>query len=187
MRKLFLFVAFLAIFSILKCDDNEDPNNINIESITYELTYNNYSVVKVLIKTYDSLESDVSFKAYLLSEEDDKEYELHCFSTYFDIIECYSKREENFNLHNHYYFYYNKTNSHITFDENDILEDDKRVSLIFEPEIDIEEKLYRDHHKITVETDGNMVSGGYLYIVRSKKKVLQKPKDGFNKFIELNI
>ena len=77
MRKLFLFVAFLAIFSILKCDDNEDPNNINIESITYELTYNNYSVVKVLIKTYDSLESDVSFKAYLLSEEDDKEYELH--------------------------------------------------------------------------------------------------------------
>jgi glycerophosphoryl diester phosphodiesterase len=186
MRKLFLFVAFLAIFSILKCDDNEDPNNINIESITYELTYNNYSVVKVLIKTYDSLESDVSFKAYLLSEEDDKEYELHCFSTYFDIIECYSKREENFNLHNHYYFYYNKTNSHITFDENDILEDDKRVSLIFEPEIDIEEKLYRDHHKITVETDGHMVSGGYLYIVRSKKKVLQKPKDGFNKFIELN-
>ena len=186
MRKLFLFVAFLAIFSILKCDDNEDPNNINIESITYELTYNNYSVVKVLIKTYDSLESDVSFKAYLLSEEDDKEYELQCFSTYFDIIECYSKREENFNLHNHYYFYYNKTDSHITFDENDILEDDKRVSLIFEPEIDIEEKLYRDHHKITVETDGHMVSGGYLYIVRSKKKVLQKPKDGFNKFIELN-
>ena len=38
----------------------------------------------------------------------------------------------------------------------------------------------------TVETDGHMVSGGYLYIVRSKKKVLQKPKDGFNKFIELN-
>lgn len=79
------------------------------------------------------------------------------------------RKEENFNLHNHYYFYYNKTDSHITFDENDILEDDKRVSLIFEPEIDIEEKLYRDHHKITVETDGHMVSGGYLYIVRSKK------------------
>jgi glycerophosphoryl diester phosphodiesterase len=31
-----------------------------------------------------------------------------------------------------------------------------------------------------------MVSGGYLYIVRSSKKVLQKPKDGFNKYIELN-
>ena len=86
--------------------------NINIESITYELlTYNNYSVVKV----------------------------INCYSAYFDIIECYSKKDEHFNLDNHYYFYYNKADSHLTFDENDILEDDKRVSLIFEPEIDIED------------------------------------------------
>ena len=49
-------------------------DNINIESISYELTYNNYSVIKVIIKTYDSLERDISFKAYLFAEEDDKEY-----------------------------------------------------------------------------------------------------------------
>ena len=31
-----------------------------------------------------------------------------------------------------------------------------------------------------------MVSGGYLYIVKNSKSVLQRPKDGFNQYIELN-
>ena len=61
MRKFFLFVLILSIFINLKCESNGHPYNINIESISYELTYNNYSVVKVVIKTYDSLDSDVSF------------------------------------------------------------------------------------------------------------------------------
>ena len=186
MRKFFLFVLILSIFINLKCESNGHPYNINIESISYELTYNNYSVVKVVIKTYDSLDNDVSFKAYLISEEEEKEYLLNCYSTFYDIIECYSNRNEVFNTEDRFYFYYNKTDPHITFDENDVLEDDKRVSLIFEPEVDIDEKLYRDNHKITVETNGDMVSGGYLYIVRSSKEVLQSPKDGFNRFIELN-
>ena len=186
MRKFFLFVIILSIFINLKCQSDANPYNINIESISYELTYNNYSVVKVVIKTYDSLDSDVSFKAYLLSEEEEKEYLLHCYSTFYDIIECYSNRNEVYNTEDRFYFYYNKTDPHITFDENDVLEDDKRVSLVFEPEVDIDEKLYRDNHKITVETNGDMVSGGYLYIVRSSKEVLQCPKDGFNRFFELN-
>ena len=186
MRKFFLFVIILSIFINLKCQSDANPYNINIESISYELAYNNYSVVKVVIKTYDSLDSDVSFKAYLLSEEEEKEYLLHCYSTFYDIIECYSNRNEVFNTEDRFYFYYNKTDPHITFDENDILEDDKRVSLVFEPEVDIDEKLYRDNHKITLETNGDMVSGGYLYIVRSSKEVLQCPKDGFNRFFELN-
>ena len=186
MRKFFLLVIILSIFINLKCQSDANPYNINIESISYELAYNNYSVVKVVIKTYDSLDSDVSFKAYLLSEEEEKEYLLHCYSTFYDIIECYSNRNEVFNTEDRFYFYYNKTDPHITFDENDILEDDKRVSLVFEPEVDIDEKLYRDNHKITVETNGDMVSGGYLYIVRSSKEVLQCPKDGFNRFFELN-
>ena len=185
MRKIFLILILFSIFINLKCDD-ENSNNINIESISYELTYNNYSVVKVVIKTYDQLETDVSFKAYLISEEEEKEYLLNCYSTFYDIIECYSKKGDVFNTDDRFYFYYNKTNSHLTFDENDVLEDDNRVSLIFEPEIDIDDKLYRDNHKITVETNGDMVSGGYLYLVRSSKDVLQCPKDGFNKYIELN-
>ena len=108
MRKLFLFVAFLAIFSILKCDDNEDPNNINIESITYELTYNNYSVVKVVVRTYDQIEMDFSFIAYLRATEEQKDYKLNCTSTFYDTIECYSAPNVKFNLEDKYTFYYQK-------------------------------------------------------------------------------
>ena len=187
MRNYFLIVFLLSIFLSIKCDRNLNYHyNINIESISYELTYNNYSVVKVVIKTYDSLENDVAFKAYLIAEESHKEHLLHCYSTFYDIIECFSNRDDIFNKEDRYYFYYNKTDSKITFDENDILEDDKRVSLVFEPEIDIDDKLFRDNHKISVDTNGNMVSGGLLYIVRSSKEVLQNPKDGFNKYFELN-
>ena len=187
MRNYFLIVFLLSIFLSIKCDRNLDYHyNINIESISYELTYNNYSVVKVVIKTYDSLDNDVAFKAYLIAEESHKEHLLHCYSTFYDIIECFSNRDDIFNKEDRYYFYYNKTDSKITFDENDILEDDKRVSLVFEPEIDIDDKLFRDNHKISVDTNGNMVSGGLLYIVRSSKEVLQNPKDGFNKYFELD-
>ena len=187
MKNFFLFIILLSIFISTKCDRKlGNRHNINIESISYELTYNNYSVVKVVIKTYDSLENDVSFKAYLKAEESHKEHLLHCYSTFYDIIECYSNRDDIFKKEDRYYFYYNQTDSKITFDENKVLEDDKRVSLIFEPEVDSDEKLYRDNHKLSVETNGNMVSGGLLYIVRSSKEVLQNPKDGFNKYFELN-
>ena len=106
MRQIFLFFILLSFFLSLKCDDDLDyENNINIESITYELTYNNYSVVKVVIKTYDELENDVLFKAYLKSEEENKEYVLNCYSTFYDIIECYSKKNEVFNIFIIFLFY----------------------------------------------------------------------------------
>ena len=84
-------------------------DNINIESISYETQW-----LKVIIKTYDSLERDIASKAYLFAEEDDKEYVLNCYSINFDIIECYSKKDEHVNLDNHYYFYCNKIDSHLT-------------------------------------------------------------------------
>ena len=31
-----------------------------------------------------------------------------------------------------------------------------------------------------------MVSQGYLFLTRKKKKILKQPKSGFNKYIELN-
>ena len=167
-------------------DYYSNPDNINIESIHYELTYNNYSVVKVTIKTYDELDSDVSFIAYLKSHVEEKEYKLNCTSSFYDIIECLSERDVIFNINDKYYFYYDKKNSKFTFDENDVLEDDKQISLIFKPEISIDDKLYRDNRKITAETDGKMVGGGFLYITKKSKNVLVKPKDGFNKYIELN-
>ena len=189
MKTNILILIFLINFLTIKCDNEDDrvqvPGNINIESINYELTYNNYSVVKVVIKTYDEIENDLNFTGYLKSEDEHKEYKLHCTNTFYDIIECFSCRNVTFNLQDKYYFYYNKTDSKITFDENDILEDNKRVSLLFKPEITIDDKIYRDNKKITVETDAKMVSGGVLYITRQSKEPLQKPKDGFNKYIEL--
>ena len=189
MKTNILILIFLINFLTIKCDKEDDrvqvPGNINIESINYELTYNNYSVVKVVIKTYDEIENDLNFTGYLKSEDEHKEYKLHCTNTFYDIIECFSCRNVTFNLQDKYYFYYNKTDSKITFDENDILEDNKRVSLLFKPEITIDDKIYRDNKKITVETDAKMVSGGVLYITRQSKEPLQKPKDGFNKYIEL--
>ncbi len=167
-------------------DYEGNPDNINIESIQYELTYNNHSVVKVVIKTYDEIESDISFIAYLKSSSDEKEYKLNCSSTFYDIIECLSDKDAKFDTEKYYYFYYNKTKSKFTFDENEVLEDDKQISLVFKPEINIEDRLYKDNRKITAETNGKMVGGGYLYITRKTKEVLNKPKDGFNQYIELN-
>ena len=190
--KIYLLVFILLLnFLFINCDSDYydnlgNPDNINIETISYELTYNNYSVVKVTIKTYDELEGDVSFHAYLKTYTEGKEYKLNCSTTFYDIIECYSKKNESFNLNDKYYFYYNKTDSKITFDENDILEDDKKISLVFKPEISVDDRLYKDNRKITAETDRNMVEGGYIYITKKSKKVLNRPKDGFNKYIELN-
>ena len=191
--KIFLLI-FILISNIIftNCDDDYykdyegNPNNINIESISYELTYSNSSVVKVVIKTYDEITYDICFIAYLKSHVEQKYYILNCSNTFYDSIECLSERNVSFNINDKYSFYYNKTKSKFTFDENEILEDDKQVSLVFKPDINIDDRLYRDNKKFTVETDGKMVGGGYLYVTRKSKDVLNSPKDGFNKYIELN-
>ena len=185
---------FILLCSFLLINNDEDyyqdyegnPYNINIESISYELTYNNYSVVKVVVKTYDQIEMDFSFIAYLRATEQKKDYKLNCSSTFYDTIECYTGPNIKFNLEDKYTFYYDKGKYKYTFDENEAVEDTKSVSLIFKPEINVDEKLYKDHKRITAITDGKMVGGGYLYITRKGKGVLNKRKDGFNKYIELN-
>ena len=165
--------------------DNLD--NINIVSISYELAYNEFSVVKVIIKIYEGMYNNINFNAYLKSEDEDKEYLLNCSNSYYDTIECLSERDINLNTNDRFYFYYKKgKNDNITFDVSDIVEDDKRVSLIFKPEIPKNLKLFKDNRKFVVKTDREIVDGGYLYIVRKSKNILHKPKDGFNKYIELN-
>ena len=191
--KIYLLIFILiSNFIFINCDDDDyqdyegNPNNINIESISYELTYSNSSVVKVVIKTYDEISNDMSFIAYLKSHVEEKYYILNCSNTFYDTIECFSERNASFNINDKYSFYYNKTKSIFTFDENDILEDDKQISLVFKPDISIDDRLFRDNKKFTVDTDSKMVGGGYLYITRKSKDVLNTPKDGFNKYIELN-
>ena len=191
--KIYLLIIILISNSFyINCDEDNyhdyegNPDNINIESISYELTYSNNSIVKVVIKTYDEIDNDISFIAYLKSHVEQKYYILKCSSTFYDIIECFSEKNVTFNIYDKFYFYYNKTNSKFSLDENDVLEDDKHISLIFNPEISIDDKLYKDKRKFTVETDGKMIGGGYLYITKKSKNVLNIPKDGFNKYIELN-
>ena len=194
MKNSFFIFIFISIFLSLKCDyifneddiDSDNVNNINVQSIFYELTYNKYSTIKVTIKTYDEFENDISFIAYLKSVNEKKEYKLSCSHSVYDMIDCYSERNITLNLNDKFYFYYNKTNSKITIDEKDIFEDDKRISLIFKPEISTNDKLYKDNRKILVETGGNMIEGGVLYITKKSREILEKPKDGFNKYIELN-
>ena len=192
MKAYLLFLILSLNFLLITSDDDfymdyeGNPDNINIESISYELTYNNYSVVKVVVKTYDEINDDISFIGYLKSQTGQKEYKLNCTSDFYDTIECYSQPHEKFNLDDKFYFYYNKTKSKFTFDENDILEDDKQISLVFKPDINIDGNLYKDNRKISADTNGAMVGGGFLYITKKSKDVLNKPKDCFNKYIELN-
>ena len=166
--------------------DYRNQNYMNIASITYELTYNNFSIVKVTIKTYSDFINDINFKAFLKSEEEEKEYLLKCSTSFYDTIECFSEKNISLNTKDKFYFYYKKEkNGQIIFDERDILEDYKRISLIFKPEIK-KQKLYKDKRKIIVDTNNEIIGGGYLYIVKKSKNILQKPKDGFNKYIDLN-
>lgn len=189
---LILLLAFFIIF--VNCDMyeyenfkyNEDPNDINIVSISYELTYDDISVVKVIIRTYTEIINDIQFNAYLKSEEGEKEYLLNCSSTFYDTIECLSERNITLDVEDKYYFYYEKGENKIGFDGKNILEDYHKISLKFKPERIEHTKIYKDNKKIEVRTDHDLIGGGYLYIVRKSKKILHKPKDGFNKYIELN-
>jgi len=185
-----IILIFTISFLIVKSEymngeySNYNPNNINIESISYELTYNNYSVIKVVIKTFDEITNEISFNGYLKSEEG-KEYKLDCSNKFYDVIECYSGKNVTFDLDDKFYFYYNKTNSIYSFNEEVIFQDDKRISLLFKPEI-ISDKIFKDSRKITLHTDGKMVGGGVLYLTKRSKGILEQPKDGFNRYIELN-
>ena len=164
-----------------------DPNFIHIISISYELTYNDYSIIKVIIKTYNEIMYDINFEAYLKSEEEEKKYILHCKNTFLDTIECYTDKNITFNIEDKFYFYYEKGDKgKITFDGHDKYEDSKRISLVFKPSIVDNQHIYKDKRTISIHLDDDMINGGYLYIVRKSKNILQKPKDGFNKYIDLN-
>ena len=161
------------------------PENINILSIAYELTYNETSVLKAILKTIDDLEMDVTFDALLKTESGKKNYKLSCQNTSITVIECYSEKDIKFDLKDKYYFYY-KTNGKITLDEKDEVEDYKKVTLIFKPQMYEDQIMWKDHRKILGLNDRKIIGGGYLYLVPKSKKLLHKPKDGFNKYIDLN-
>ena len=163
----------------------EDYENINILLVSYELTYDKRSVLKVILRTVNDLEHTMIFFALLKVESGKKAYRLKCLNVSANEIECYSDKNIVFNLKEKYYFYY-KNNAKLTLDEKEVFEDYKRVTLIFKPEMYEDQIMWKDHRKILGLNHRKIVSGGYLYIVPKNKKLLHKTKDGFNQYIELN-
>ena len=163
----------------------EDYENINILLISYELTYDKKSVLKVILRTVDDLEHNMIFFAMLKVESGRKAYRLKCLNVSVNEIECYSDKNVVFEPYEKYYFYY-KNNAKLTFDEKEVFEDYKRVTLVFKPEMYEDQIMWKDHRKILGLNHRKIVSGGYLYVVPKTKKLLPKAKDGFNHYIELN-
>ena len=179
----------LEMRNIQNLDDKDnlrvDIENINILSIAYELTYDERSVLKVVLRALDDLEHDIKFFALLKSEGAKKSYKLSCENISINIIECYSEKNIKLDPNDKYYFHY-KNNGELTLDEKEVLEDWKKVTLIFKPEMYEEQIMWKDHRKILGLNHYKMISGGYLYLVPKSKKLLHKTKDGFNQYIELN-
>ena len=167
---------------------DKTAQNINTETIQYGLSYDNKTVVKAFIKLVDDgIKNKVKFVGFLRTEKEKKEYELNCSNPDKDLIVCYSKPGLILNTSDRYYLYYNRSRGEkIIFDYDNILEDDKRISLIFKPELYVNQTVYKDNKKIMAQINKKTVGEGYLYIVNKTKKVLNLPKDRFNKYIELN-
>ena len=195
-----LFLIIFINFKIIKSNDYDDlenydsknirgnPNDLSIVSISYELSYDDSSIVKILIKTFYELDKNIKFRAFLKTEDELHEHPLECSNEFVDSIICLSAKNATFDTNKKYFFYYDKkkSGSDLTFDGEGIYEDDKRISLIFKPEVPEDQILYKDNRRFDVENKNYMVSGGHLYITRKSKKLLQKPKNGFNKYFQLN-
>ena len=166
----------------------EDINSLNVVSISYELPYDDISVLKIIIKTYYDIPQKLKFKAFLKTDDELHEHPLECENEFMDTIVCLAPKNITLDTQKKYFFYYDKkkSDSDITFDGEDTYEDDNKISLIFSPEIIEDQILYKDNKRFEVRHGNYMVSGGYLYITKKSKKILKKPKNGFNQNIELN-
>ena len=165
-----------------------DTNITNIDylAITYELTYDNSSVLKALIRTVNDIETNIEFNARLISEKGKNEYKLHCYNTSDRFIECFSNKTT-FNLSDKYYLYYKKgEDGNYTFNDENILKDYKKITLVFKPEFDEEPTIFKDNRKIIVINNLDTIGGGYLYTIPKSKKIMHKRKDDFNKYIDYN-
>ena len=162
-----------------------DIENINVLSVAYELTYDERSVLKVVLKLVDDLEHSISFESLLKVEGSSRSYKLKCQNTSVSVVECYSDKNIRLNPLDKYYFYF-KNNGRLTLDEKQYMADFKKVTLIFKPEMYEDQIMWKDHRKILGLNHRKIIGGGYLYLVPKRKKLLHKTKDGFNQYIELN-
>ena len=183
-------LLLISFFIFINCQNTNFSTtliDIDVLQISYELTYEESHSLKVIIKTINDLDFPVSFPAKLKALKSNEDFNLKCQNVSVTEIECYTEKDVIFDLKAKYYFYYNRgENGLYTMEEQSIYKDFKQVSLIFKPEMYNDLVMYRDHRKVIGLNDKKIVGGGYLYLVRNSKKLLHKPKDGFNKIIELN-
>ena len=186
--KIIILLLYLFSIVILLNDNNSYFYNINIKEIKYELSYNTFSILKIKLICKNIILKKIAFNAYLKSNSKGNAFLLKCLNINKHLIKCLlSKKNITFNIKDKYYFYFNFSNTYkLTINNNKIFEDKNRISLIFKPEILDNQIMYKNDRKIIVKTNNNIVSNGFLFIVREKKKILKRPEDGFNKNIELN-
>ena len=165
---------------------DKTAHNINTKTIQYSLTYEK-SILKVQIKTEEKITKKVKFVAFLRSENSKDEHKLKCSYPHEDIIECKTKPGLKLDIEDKYHIYYNRSKKEkLIFDYENIMEDDKKISLIFKPDLYVNQTVYLDNKKIMAQINRKCVAGGYLYVINKSKGVQNIPKDGFNKYFELN-
>ena len=177
-----LIYQFIFIFS----SNHNKFYNIYIDKILYEFDEANSPSINIIILTKDKIQNNLEFNANLISDDGKDQISLKCKNSKKKEIKCLII--QNFfsiNLKNKYYFYYNYFNNSKIFLNNErIFKNKNKISLIFRPEIYKNISLYKDYKKFTVKIEEGMINSGYLFITRKSKKLLQTPKNGFNKYIE---
>ena len=163
-------------------------NNINVLSVSYEISTEKNPILKVKIYTSNNLSNSMIFKAFLISDDNLKIFPLNCFNDQINIISCSINNNITLDINKKYYFHFNqkKSFSSLYFDGKEKFDDKNRISLIFHPEINPGQILYKNNKRFYAKVGDNMLSNGFLYITKKSKKILKKPKNGFNKYIELN-
>ena len=97
---------------------------------------------------------------------------INCYNTSDRFIECFSKKTT-FNLSDKYYLYYKKgEDGNYTFNEENILQDYKKITLVFKPEFNEEPTIFKDNIKIIVINNLDTIEGGYLYTIPKSKKIM---------------
>ena len=157
--------------------------NLNIIINNYD-NGKNEEIAKQIISEINNM----IFKAFLISDDNLKIFPLNCFNDQINIISCSINNNITLDINKKYYFHFNqkKSFSSLYFDGKEKFDDKNRISLIFHPEINPGQILYKNNKRFYAKVGDNMLSNGFLYITKKSKKILKKPKNGFNKYIELN-
>lgn len=177
-----LINQFIFIFS----SNHNKFYNIYIDKILYEFDEANSPSINIIILTKDKIQNNLEFNANLISNNGKDLINLKCKNSKKKEIKCLIIQNYfSINLKSKYYFYYNYfNNSKIFLNNEKIFKNKNKISLIFKPEIYKNISLYKDYKKFTVKIEEEMINSGYLFITRKSKKLLQTPKNGFNKYIE---